>query len=343
MARRRASGWPTWRRWRPASTTTARFKYIRAPRPELYDLRGDPAERRDLAAAKPEVVARLDRLLSQRLGAAAAPRADARLAVGLGEADRARLRSLGYVAPARAAAAAPSDAVGGPDPKDEIGVLQVLREAQKDTDAGRLGAALERLAGVENGGTAAPAMRAAIAVATGDYALAERDARSVLGRQPDRPDILIILGRALAGQGRLAEARAAFEAAALLDPGSSTAHTYLGRVYEGLDRPDAAADAYARARRANPAASEPTWRLAVLLLKRGSVALADAVLAALPPERPLSPAAVVSLAQAEANAGRREAAGRRLAQALARDPGDPRLVRASDALRGASREPRPSP
>jgi arylsulfatase A-like enzyme/Tfp pilus assembly protein PilF len=330
--------------WSPLlGLRTARFKYIRAPRPELYDLRGDPAERRDLAAAKPEVVARLDRLLSQRLGAAAAPRADARLAVGLGEADRARLRSLGYVAPARAAAAAPSDAVGGPDPKDEIGVLQVLREAQKDTDAGRLGAALERLAGVENGGTAAPAMRAAIAVATGDYALAERDARSVLGRQPDRPDILIILGRALAGQGRLAEARAAFEAAALLDPGSSTAHTYLGRVYEGLDRPDAAADAYARARRANPAASEPTWRLAVLLLKRGSVALADAVLAALPPERPLSPAAVVSLAQAEANAGRREAAGRRLAQALARDPGDPRLVRASDALRGASREPRPSP
>ena len=152
--------------------------------------------------------------------------------------------------------------MGGPDPKDEIGLLQVLGEVQKDVDAGRLSAALERLADVEDGGTAAPAMRAAIAVATGDHALAERDARSVLGRQPDRPDVLIILGRALAGQGRLDEARAAFEAAALLDPGSSTAHTYLGRVYEGLGRPDAAAEAYARARRANPAASEPAWRLA---------------------------------------------------------------------------------
>jgi len=234
--------------WSPLlGLRTARYKYIRAPRPELYDLRRDPAERRDLAAAKPEVVARLDRLLSQRLAASAAPRADARLAVGLSEADRARLRSLGYVVPARAAAAAPSDAVGGPDPKDEIGLLQVLGAAQKDADAGRLAAALERLAGVQDGGTATSAMRAAIAVATGDYALAERDARSVLGREPDRPDILIILGRALAGQGRLAEARAAFEAAALLDPGSSTAHRYLGRVQEGLDR--RAADALGAASR----------------------------------------------------------------------------------------------
>jgi predicted Zn-dependent protease len=81
-------------------------------------------------------------------------------------------------------------------------------------------------------------MRAAIAVATGDHTLAERDARSVLERQPERPDVLIILGRALAGQGRLRESRAAFEAALLLDPGSSTAQTYLRRVTEALGRPD---------------------------------------------------------------------------------------------------------
>jgi arylsulfatase A-like enzyme len=230
--------------WSPLlGLRTERFKYIRAPRPELYDLRDDPAERRDLAAAEPEVAARLDRLLSQRVGASAAPRAEPRLAVGLTEEDRARLRSLGYVVPVAAAAATRFDEVGGPDPKDEIALLQLLVEAQKDVEAGRLTSALERLADVGDAGTAALAMRAAIAVATGDHALAERDARSVLGRQPDRPDILIILGRALAGQGRLRGARAAFEAALLLDPGSPTANTYLGRVTEALDRPAAAADA----------------------------------------------------------------------------------------------------
>jgi len=330
--------------WSPLlGLRTARFKYIRAPRPELYDLRDDPAERRDLAAAEPEVTARLDRLLTQRLAASAAPRADARLVVGLGDDERAQLRSLGYAVPDGAAAAAPSAAVGGPDPKDEIAVLQQVREAQRDADEGRLSEALERLAGVEDGGTATAAMRAAIAVATGDYALAERDARFVLGREPDRSDVLIILGRALAGQGRLLEAGAAFEAAVLIDPRSSTAHTFLGRVYEGLGRTDAAAEAYARARTANPEADEPVWRLAVLLLARGSDAEANAVLADLPPDRPLSPAAVVSVARAEAKAGRREAAGRRLAQALARDPADPRLLRAAEALRAASQAPRSFP
>jgi hypothetical protein len=228
--------------WSPLlGLRTARFKYIRAPRPELYDLRTDPRELRDIAAAKPETAERLDGLLSERL-AAAAPRSDASLAVGLGEADRARLRSLGYVVPARGAAVAPADAeVGGPDPKDEIGLLRVLAEARRDVDAGRLAAALARISDTGDQGTAVAAMRASIAVATGDYELAERDARAVLASQPDRPDVLIILGRALAGQARLVAARAAFESAALLDPASSSARTYLGRVSEVLDRADAAA------------------------------------------------------------------------------------------------------
>jgi tetratricopeptide (TPR) repeat protein len=320
--------------WSPLlGLRSARFKYIRAPRPELYDLRVDPSELRDIAAAKPAVAARLDRLLSERLAAFAAPRADGRLVVGLGEEDRARLRSLGYVVPAPGAAVAPTRAeVGGPDPKDEIGVLRILAEAQRDVDAGRLSEALARLAGAANGGTAVPAMRASIAVATGDYALAEGDARFVLASQPDRTDVLIILGRALAGQARLEEARAAFEAAALLDPGSSSAQTYLGRVYQGLDRSEAAAGAYARARRANPAAAEPTWRLAVLLLQRGSVAEADSVLADLPPERALPPAAAVSVALAEVEAGRLEAAARRLLHTRAQHPDDAGLARAHESL-----------
>jgi arylsulfatase A-like enzyme len=227
--------------WSPLlGLRTARFKYIRAPRPELYDLRADPRELRDIAAAEPETAKRLDGLLSDRL-AAAAPRGEASLAVGLGEADRARLRSLGYVVPARDAAVAPADAeVGGPDPKDEMGLLRVLVEAQRDVEAGRLAAALARLAEAGDEGAAVSAIRASIAVATGDYELAERDARAVLADQPARPDVLVILGRALAGQARLVAARAAFEAAVLLDPGSASARSYLGRVTEALDRADAA-------------------------------------------------------------------------------------------------------
>jgi len=283
--------------WSPLlGLRTARFKYIRAPRPELYDVRADPAERRDVAASQPEVVARLDRLLSERMAASSGPRADGRLAVGLDDADRARLRSLGYVVPAEGAEPrSVSEEVGGPDPKDEIGVLRLLDAAQGDVKAGRLAKALERLTGIEERGTAVPAMRASIAVATGDFDLAEADARSVLASQPDRADILTILGRALAGQERLEEAGVAFEAAALLEPASASALTYLGRVHEALARPGAAEQAYSAARRANPAAAEARWRLAVLLLNRGAVAEADAALAEVPK---LGPAAAASVARA---------------------------------------------
>jgi arylsulfatase A-like enzyme len=241
--------------WSPLlGVRTSRFKYIRAPRPELYDLDVDPGELHDVAGTSPEEVARLDRLLANRLVTGSVSREDNRLSVGLSDSDRERLRSLGYVVP-RSDASTDSDphATVGPDPKDAIGLLRVLGEAQRDVDAGRLTAALARLEHSGNEGTAVRAMRASIAVATGDFASAERDARAVLATQSDRPDVLLILGRAHAGQGRLEEARAAIEASLLLDPVSESAWGFLGRVLEALGRSDAAREAFARAGRADAA------------------------------------------------------------------------------------------
>ncbi len=241
--------------WSPLlGVRTSRFKYIRAPRPELYDLEGDPGELHDVASTSPEEVARLDRLLANRLVTGSVSREDNRPSVGLSDSDRERLRSLGYVIP-RTDASTDSDphATVGPDPKDAIGLLRMLDEAQRDVDAGRLAAALARLEHSENEGTAVRAMRASIAVATGDFASAERDARAVLATQGDRPDVLLILGRAHAGQGRLEEARAAIEASLLLDPASESAWGFLGRVLEALGRTEAAREAFTRAGRADAA------------------------------------------------------------------------------------------
>jgi arylsulfatase A-like enzyme len=243
--------------WSPLlGVRTARFKYIRAPRPELYDLEGDPGELRDVAGTSPEDVARLDRLLAKRLASGSVSREDNRLSVGLSDSDRERLRSLGYVVPeVDASAVSDPHATVGPNPKDAISLLRVLDEAERDVDAGRLTAALARLEHSGNEGTAVRAMRASIAVATDDFAAAERDARAVLVSQSDRTDVLLILGRALAGQGRLEEARAAIEAALLLDPTSKSAWGFLGRVLEGLGQTDPAREAFARAREAD--ASSP--------------------------------------------------------------------------------------
>ncbi|MBW2290598.1 MAG: sulfatase-like hydrolase/transferase, partial [Deltaproteobacteria bacterium] len=241
--------------WSPLlGVRTARFKYIRAPRPELYDLESDSGELRDIAGTNPEEVARLDGLLAKRLASGMVSRGDNRLSVGLSDSDRERLRSLGYVVPETdGSTVSDPHATVGPNPKDSIGLLRVLAEAQDDVDAGRLTAALARLEQSGNEGTAVRAMRASIAVATDDFVSAERDARAVLISQSDRPDVLLILGRALAGQGRLEEARAAIEASLLLDPASESGWEFLGRVSEGLGRTDAAREAFARSRQADAA------------------------------------------------------------------------------------------
>jgi len=320
-------GWsPLW------GLRTGRYQYIRAPRRELYDLRNDPGETQNVARRHPEVAARLETLLTRRL--AAGPRAESGLSSPLDEEERARLQSLGYVVPESGAALrrVPID-VEGPDPKDEIGVLAVLGEAQRDIQANRLKRALRRLAAIRGGGTAVPALRAAILVATGDFASAEAHARLVLAAEPDRPDLWIVLGRALAGQSRIGEARFAFERAARLEPGSLEAQTFLGGACQELGHSDEAIRAFERARQIDPTSAEPNWRLATLYFNRGSRDEATAILQDLAAEGvPLAPAASARVVLAEARAGNLDAARKRLAAARLKHPEDPDLARVFDAL-----------
>jgi hypothetical protein len=76
---------------------------LRDGRPRLFDLAADPGERRDLAAERPEDLARLERLLATREAAdrAIAARLAAEPGTGglqaLSEDDVARLKALGYL------------------------------------------------------------------------------------------------------------------------------------------------------------------------------------------------------------------------------------------------------
>jgi tetratricopeptide (TPR) repeat protein len=264
--------------WSPLfGVRDSRFKYIRAPRPELYDLQSDPSELHNLAETMPEATARLDRLLAQRLAAQAGPLTGGDVA--LGEADRQRLRKLGYVVADANDPRPVSIEVSGPDPKDEIALLSVMADAEREVAAGQLDTALERLASVESAGVAVAVLRASIAVAVQRYRLAERDARLVIARQPGRSDAWVILGRALAGQGRLAPARIALERGLELDPGNAAALTLLGLVHETTSNPRAAEASDGRAQQVDSRASEATKPI----LERPGKASPDDSLPALAP------------------------------------------------------------
>lgn len=123
--------------WSPlAALRDGRFKFIDAPRPELYDLERDPFELRNVHAVRPSVAAAMRRRLQSIADLSGAPvEADAP-----DEATpelRQRLAALGYVSGATKPAAP-----GGlryPDPKDCIAEYEARREIIVPPAASRAG------------------------------------------------------------------------------------------------------------------------------------------------------------------------------------------------------------
>ena len=103
--------------------TDSRYRFIRAPREELYDLQSDPGELSSIAGQRPQVRqamrGALESLISNSPIAAPAQ---------VDEQDRQRLAALGYVGTGSAAPLSmPGDSL--PDPKDKIQELEKYRRA----------------------------------------------------------------------------------------------------------------------------------------------------------------------------------------------------------------------
>jgi hypothetical protein len=92
-----------------------------------------------------------------------------------------------------------------------------------------------------------------IMLADGMADRAERRAREVLKLHPDRAELRLMAGRALAAQGRLRTAVEWFERAVTLDPLSLDAHYHLGLAAAKAGDLDGAADAWRRFLRLTPA------------------------------------------------------------------------------------------
>ncbi len=316
--------------WSPLlGLRTVRFKYVRAPRPELYDLAADPAEERNLAGEDAARLHELEARLEARLAEATAPPAEL---LALSDAERQRLEALGYVVPAVLPPREELGRVGGPDPKDELGLIVELGQAEALVAAGRAAEALARLAEIRDPGAQVLALRAVAALRAGDPAAARRDAREALAQAPGRIDATLTLGVALEALGEREEARAVYRQAVVLAPRSAAARLGLGRSEEALGDRDAAAPHYEQARSLPDGGAEAVWRLAALRLEQGRAAEADPLLEGLTIEAQLEPAAALRLALAEENAGRGAKAGVRLREARRRHPDAPALALAQASL-----------
>jgi tetratricopeptide (TPR) repeat protein len=249
------------------------------------------------------------------------------------------LRALGYVAPTVVDPARSLGVVGGPDPKDEMGLLLTMVEAETALTAGRPVEALALLRPLGEAGevgAAVSALRAAAAIGASEPGEAERDARAVIEAEPGRADVLVLLGQALEAQGRFEEAAAAFRSEAGLDERSGAGWTGFGRTLEQRGRGDEAAVAYEEAlERVDPTRAEASWRLAALEIEAGRREAAELRLGSLASGLLAEPSAAIRLAYAEHRTGSPERALERLREARNRHPDHSILARMAEVLQGA--------
>jgi choline-sulfatase len=219
-----------------------RYKYIQAPRPELYDLASDPGETTNLAPEQrpraDAMRAGLGRFLDAERAAVAARAGGAAPAVAPELLEK--LGALGYVG-----GAAPAEtATPGADPKDKVTEFRIANDLMRD--------GLLRLH-------------------AGDYAASAARFQAVLARKVSSFEVHFYLARALAGLARHAEAAPHFEEAARRSPGFAPAWDGLGRSLAAAGRKAEARAAYEKAAALAPKDAALMARLGDLLRDMGAV------------------------------------------------------------------------
>ena len=250
------------------------WKYIDAPKPELYDLRTDRAERRNVIGERSNVAARMAGemvAVEKSFGAAATaapPQPDAETV--------ARLRSLGYVG-----LASPSRGGRGPDPKDRIADMTRFRAllglASEDLRATRVDAAIEKLKralALNELAFDAHTMLGSAWQLKKDWekAIGEYDAAALLNPVLAAPHVLA--ADAYLSKGEFDRALERLDRAAKLEPKSGEVASTRGRVLERAGRAEAALAEYERAVAFNAADAPTRGRLVTvaMTLRRYDVA-----------------------------------------------------------------------
>ncbi len=185
------------------------WKYIHAPKPELYDRAADPKETNNVVAEHPDVALALD----------------------------AELEAMPARPDERNAAAFAADLP--PDPKDRLAVYQAAIVGQRLNERRAYDKAIAVLEPVAAQAPDAAAVRAALGDAylrLERYEDAVREYDAALLAQPDDPLLLCRAGDALLGQGNTEAARNRFEQATKDAPGYLPAHNRLGALHFRAER-----------------------------------------------------------------------------------------------------------
>jgi len=227
------------------------YKFIRAPRPELYDLRKDPHELTNLQSALPRVAARLDRELTDLMNRSMRHAVKA-ASNPMSKETEESLQALGYLA-----AHGERTAMQGIDPKDGLPIHNKLEQARhlaQQRQWERSEKLLHEVVAVTPKNVSAINVLGLIGIKTGDGEKAVRYYRQSLEIDPKQFRVHGVLGGLALTQGDFDLAQKEFEEALALNPNFTEAMANLGFI-EALRGHDQQAEAWYR----KGVASDPTF------------------------------------------------------------------------------------
>ena len=225
----RGFGWSSLESWR-----AGKYLYIRAPKPELYDLTADPGATHNLAqsskATLDTMAAQLDSFDRRFSGEAGKGSAE------LTSSEMQKLASLGYIGLQKSSASAA--AVAGTDPKDKIATANKVIEATtlEQSKPDRAIAALDPIVSADpNLYLAQYALGVALA-RKAQYAEAAKHLHKAIELQPDSAWEHYEIGASLLKTGDFKTAIVHLEIATGRLPAFAPAHLSLAEAYEHTGR-----------------------------------------------------------------------------------------------------------
>ncbi|MFB3813075.1 MAG: sulfatase-like hydrolase/transferase [Terriglobales bacterium] len=251
---------------------TGNYRFIDAPKPELYDLSNDPRELNNLYEQRPALAAELGSRLRQVI-TTHTPGQELAEKTPLDPALMERLKSLGYAAFSGGGNSAISNK-DLPDPKDRIQVYETFSEAMDDSQHGRHQEALAKLkaiAGIERNSLPVHYLLGQNYYRLRQFADAVREFERVVQLSPDYALGNFHLGLAYANAGQFDQAVAAFSKTLQLDPTNFSAAFNLGSAFMKLGRVPAAANAFQQSITINPDYADGHRALGEVLLYQGKV------------------------------------------------------------------------
>jgi arylsulfatase A-like enzyme/Tfp pilus assembly protein PilF len=247
---------------------TGKFKYIYAPRPELYDLGADPGEKKNLATTNRT----LANQLRDRLRAAYRQSGESSAAnkSPVDAATQERLKSLGYLTYSSRTPTAGVD-TKLPDPKDKLEVYTLLQKALIEGQTNQPQTAIQKFKAVlalDGGITDAHIHLGLLYKRTGNYPMAVEQFKLALKLDQNNVVATYNLAHSYAISGKLSEAIAGFERTLFLDPKELRAHIGLGIAYQTQGALEKALERYQAALAIDPFDSAARKNAAAIYLTR---------------------------------------------------------------------------